>query len=404
MLKRDPAQPWHPSYWLAALGAGGLSISFFMYLMWMVPHGDFPMPTWQHLAAAIQGSVSLPAGVRPLAILATVIMVLLAMLHFTLVIWNLREQSAARKTENYAENWLDSPNEVQLMTQPLTLAMTVNVCFALGALLVPGLWSMVEYLFPLALLAFAGIGVWALRIYGRYISRILVSGGYRSEEHNHLSPLIAVFTFAMLSVGFAAPAAMSHTQALSVLASTLSILFLMVALVTGLLVLISGLQAMMQHGLQPQATPSVWMLVPIMTLLGIEWVRLQHGLDLHFATPVVPSKIFVMLTGIFMLQLGIMLLGYRIMQLNGYLAAHFKGEQRNPISFGLICPGVAVFVMGMFWWHLVWVDSGVVDAFSPVYWAVIAVLATVQFYTLTALLRLSARLLRYKPVKIASMQ
>ncbi|HZJ95215.1 MAG TPA: hypothetical protein VFD11_06605, partial [Thiopseudomonas sp.] len=66
--------------------------------------------------------------------------------------------------------------------------------------------------------------------------------------------------------------------------------------------------------------------------------------------------------------------------------------------------GVAVFVMGMFWWHLVWVDSGVVDAFSPVYWAVIAVLATVQFYTLTALLRLSARLLRYKPVKIASMQ
>lgn len=404
MLKRDPAQPWHPSYWLAALGAGGLSISFFMYLMWMVPHEDFPMPTWQHLTAAIQGSVTLPAGVRPLAILATLIMVLLALLHFTLVIWNLREQNAARKTERYAENWLDSANEVQLMTQPLTLAMTVNVCFALGALLVPGLWSVVEYLFPLALLAFASIGVWALRIYGRYISRILVSGGYRSEEHNHLSALIAVFTFAMLSVGFAAPAAMSHTQALSVLASTLSILFLMVALVTGLLVLISGLQAMMQHGLQPQATPSVWMLVPIMTLLGIEWVRLQHGLDLHFATPVVPSKIFVMLTGIFMLQLGIMLLGYRIMQLNGYLAAHLKGDQRNPISFGLICPGVAVFVMGMFWWHLVWVESGVVSAFSPVYWLGVGLLSIVQFYTLTTLLRLSARLLRYKPVLIASMQ
>ncbi|WBE26342.1 TsoY family (seleno)protein [Denitrificimonas caeni] len=404
MLKRDPQQPWHPSYWLAALGAGGLSISFFMYLMWMIPHTGFPMPTWEHLSAALQGSSALPTGVQPLAFAATTLMVLLALLHFTLVVWNLREQSAARKSDSYAASWLDSPNEVQLMTQPLTLAMTVNVCFALGALLVPGLWSVVEYLFPLALLAFAGIGVWALRIYGRYISRILVSGGYRSDEHNHLSPLIAVFTFAMLSVGFAAPAAMSNTQALSVLASTLSILFLMVALVTGLLVLISGLQAMMQHGLQPQATPSVWMLVPIMTLLGIEWVRLQHGLDLHFATPIVPSKIFVMLTGIFMLQLGIMLLGYRIMQLNGYLAAHFKGDQRSPISFGLICPGVAVFVMGMFWWHLVWVESGIVSAFSPVYWLAIGILATVQFYTLTALLRLSARLLRYKPVVIASMQ
>src|SRR5699024_6435172 len=145
-------------------------------------------------------SSALPSGVRPLAFAATILMVLLALLHFTLLVWNLREQSAARKSDSYAASWLDSPNEVQLMTQPLTLAMTVNVCFALGALLVPGLWSVVEYLFPLALLAFAGIGVWALRIYGRYISRILVSGGYRSDEHNHLSPLIAVFTFAMLSV------------------------------------------------------------------------------------------------------------------------------------------------------------------------------------------------------------
>lgn len=403
MLRRDPQQAWHPSYWLAALGAGGLSVSFFMYLMWMVPHAGFPMPTWQHLSAALQGTVALPAGVRPLAMLAVTAMVLLALLHFTLVVWNLREQSAAKKTERYA-SWLNSPNEVQLMTQPLTLAMSVNVCFALGAVLVPNLWSVVEYLFPLALLAFALLGVSALRIYGRYLSRMLVKGGYRSDEHNHLSPLIAVFTFAMLSVGFSAPAAMSHISAIAMLAGTLSILFLMVALITGLLVLISGLQAMMQHGLQPQATPSVWMLVPIMTLLGIEWVRMQHGLSHHFAAPIVQSKLFIMFTSIFMLQLGIMLLGYRVMQLNGYLKDNFKGEQRNPVSFGLICPGVAIFVMGMFWWHLVWVQGGIVTKFSPVYWAVIALLATIQLLTLSALLRLSSRLLRHKKVIIASMQ
>ncbi len=403
MLRRDPQQPWHPSYWLAALGAGGLSISFFMYLMWMVPHPNFPMPTWDHINAVLQGTVDLPNGVRPLAILAVVMMVLLALLHFVLVIWNLREHRAIKATEHYSY-WLNSPDEVQLMTQPLALAMTVNVCFALGAVLVPNLWSVIEYMYPFALLAFASLGYWSLRIYGRYLSKMLVSGGYRTDQHNNLSPLIAVFTFAMLSVGFSAPAAMSHSQTVAILASTFSILFLMVALVTGLLVLVSGLQAMMQHGLQPQATPSIWMLVPIMTLLGIEWVRMQHGLSHHFAAPMVPSKVFIMLTSIYMLQLGIMLLGYRVMQLNGYLKSHFKGDQRNPISFGLICPGVAVFVMGMFWWHLVWVNSGIVVAFSPVYWLAIALLAVVQFYTLIALVRLSSRLLRYKPVIIASMQ
>jgi hypothetical protein len=158
MLRRDPEQPWHPSYWLAALGAGGLSISFFMYLMWLVPHQGFPMPTWQHLSALLTGTTPLSTGVRPLAIFATLFMLLLALLHFTLLIWNIREYRVARNTEAY-QRLLGSPSEVQLMTQPLTFAMTVNVCFALGALCVPGLWFIVEYLFPFALLAFAAIGV-----------------------------------------------------------------------------------------------------------------------------------------------------------------------------------------------------------------------------------------------------
>lgn len=403
MLRRNPDQPWHPSFWLSALGAGGLSVSFFMYLMWMIPHQGYPMPTWDHLSAVLTGSVMLPTGVRTIAVLATGMMLLLGVLHLVLLIWNIAEHRRARYTPAYMA-LLDTPAEVQLMAQPLTLAMTVNVCFATGALLVPGLWSIVEWLFPLALLAFSAIGIWALNLYGRYMSRMLVNGGYRSEEHNHLSPLIAVFTFAMLSVGFAAPAAMSHSQTVSALAGTLSILFLVLAILTGFLVLISGLQAMLQFGLQPQATPSIWMLVPIMTLLGIEWVRMQHGLSHHFSAQVEPGRLFMMLTAIFMLQLGIILLGYKVMQLNGYLKAHFRGDQRHPVSFGLICPGVALFVMGMFWWHLIWVASGIVAAFSPVYWLGITALAIVQFFTLAALLHLTRRLLLHKPVVIASME
>lgn len=403
MFRRDPDQAWHPSYWLAALGAGGLSISFFMYLMWLVPHQGFAMPTWQHLAAVMQGDLALPAGVRIIALLASALMLLLALLHFVLLWWNFREQRAARHTPAYSR-LLESPAQVQLMTQPLTLAMTVNVCFALGALWVPGLWSAVEYLFPLALVAFALIGVWSLQLYGRYLSRMLVRGGYRSEEQNHLSPLIAVFTFAMLSVGFAAPAAISHTTLVAALAGTLSILFLVLAVVTGVLVLISGLQAMLQHGLQQQATPSIWMLVPIMTLLGIEWVRMQHGLSHLFAAPVAQGRLFVVLTAIFMLQIGVILLGYRVMQLNGYLRAHLQGTQRNPVSFGLICPGVALFVMGMFWWHLVWVQGGIVTPFGAVYWLGVAALAVVQFLTLAALLRLGSHLLRHEQVLIPTME
>lgn len=403
LIKRDPAQPWHPAFWLASLGAGGLSISFFMYLMWMIPHPDHPMPVWSDLVLAVQGGAPLAPGVRSVAVLATLFMVVLALLHLVLLVWNFREHQRAKLTETYTK-LKNSPAEVQFMAQPLTLAMTVNVCFASGALFVPGLWSVVEYLFPLAVVAFGVLGVWSLRLYGRYLARYLAKGGFKPEEHNHLSGLMAVFTFSMLSVGFAAPAAMSHIKAISAVAGTFSILFMVIAVIVAFLVLASGAQAMMQFGLQAQATPSIWMMVPILTLLGIEWVRMQHGLAHHFQTPIVPSVLFTTITAIFMSQLLILAIGYRVMILNGYLKSHLVGDQRSPVSFGLICPGVAIVVMGMFWWHLAWVKTGIVEPFSVVYWLGILALAIVQIMTVLALLHLTSRLLSHKSVVIASAQ
>lgn len=400
MFRRNQDIPYHPSYWLAALGAGGLAISFYMYLMWMVPHRDHPMPTWEHLLAAWHSGAAGPVPLSAIVLIAGGGVAAMAVLHFLLLGWNIREFRAA-SSQNSLASLRSSPAEVQLMTVPLTLGMTVNVCFVLGALFVPGLWSVVEYLFPLALLAFSAIAWSALRIYGRYFSRMLVSGGYRSEEHNHLSALLAVFTFAMLSVGFAAPAAMSHVKLVSTLAATLSILFLVLSLVVGIIVLVTGISAMMTHGLQAQATPSIWMLVPILTLLGIEWLRLQHGLSHHFSGGASSATTFVTLTAIFMLQLGVMLIGYRVMQLNGYLRAHLSGQARSPVSFGLICPGVALFVMGMFWWHLVWVDSGLIAPFGVAYWVAILALALIQTATVAALLRLTWNLLLHRDVRIA---
>lgn len=391
MSNTNAASPYHPSYWLAALGAGGLSVSFFMYLMWLLPHPDSPMPTWEHLQSALAGEVAIPVVVRVIAFIATGAVILLALLHFALLWWNIRAHRSAAGQRDLA-SLRASPGEVQLMAVPLTLAMTVNVGFVLGALFVPGLWSVVEYLFPFALLAFAAIGWHALQIYGRYLSRFLVDGGYRDSEHNHLSPLLAVFTFAMLSVGFAAPAAMSHVRLVSALAATVSILFFVLAVIVAVIVLVGGAAAMMTHGLQPRATPSIWMLVPILTLLGIEWVRLRHGLVHHFASPQDGGELFYMLTALFMLQIGVMLIGYRVMQLNGYLRLHLSGEGRDPVSFGLICPGVALFVMGMFWWHLAWVETGLVDKYGAAYWAGIGLLALIQLATLLALLRLAWKL------------
>ena len=44
------------------------------------------------------------------------------------------------------------------MAIPLTFGMTMNVFFVLAATLIPGLWSVIEYIFPLAIMGFLIIG------------------------------------------------------------------------------------------------------------------------------------------------------------------------------------------------------------------------------------------------------
>lgn len=44
---------YSPMYFLSALGAGGLSVSFFMYLMFLVPHKGVPMTTFDFAFPAL---------------------------------------------------------------------------------------------------------------------------------------------------------------------------------------------------------------------------------------------------------------------------------------------------------------------------------------------------------------
>ncbi|MGB0967666.1 MAG: hypothetical protein ACPGUX_05740, partial [Halocynthiibacter sp.] len=50
------SRSWSPLYFLAALGAGGLSVTFFMYLMFWVPHTGRPVPVFEDLMSHFASS------------------------------------------------------------------------------------------------------------------------------------------------------------------------------------------------------------------------------------------------------------------------------------------------------------------------------------------------------------
>lgn len=389
MIRKNLLDSYTPLYFLAALGAGGVSVTFFIYLMFLVQHPDTPMVTFDHLWPILTDGHPVAGALIGLAMAG---MLFFTFLHFRLLAWNLVEYRRFSRTDGYQR--LRSGNgEATLMTLPLTLAMSINVLFVNGAVFVPGLWQFVEYLFPLAILAFLAIGGFALRIYTRYFARVIGLGEFDLADNNSLGQMVAVFAFAMIAVGLAAPGAMSHHVEINAIGIFGAVFFAAIAISMGLLKLVMGFKSMLQHGVAPAAAPSLWIAIPILTLLGIALIRMNFGLAHGFGETVSKPGLFVLTSSVLSLQVIFGLLGYAVMKRIGYFEHYLHGEQRHPGSYALICPGVALFVFGMFFVHMGLVKNDLVSFFSPLHFIVMAPLVYIQIKTLATLLRLNGRLL-----------
>ncbi|RRR76602.1 MAG: hypothetical protein EI684_02690 [Candidatus Viridilinea halotolerans] len=370
-----------------------MAITFFIWLNFLVPHPNTPIITFDGIAAFL-GTASLTA--QALLFLALFGIIFFAVRHLRLVAWNLREYGRFKQTKAYA-TLREGQGAMALMALPLMLAMTVNVFFVLGAVFVPGLWNVVEYLFPFAMTAFVLIGALALRILFDTFGKALVSGKFECARNNSLSQFLAAFTFSMVAVGMAAPAAMSKTTLTVTISMFGSLFFLGAAVLLGLITLVLGFRGMLTNGLAVDAAPSLWMPIPVLTLLGITLVRLSHGIDTAFHFHIPQPLIFMLTASVLGLQLLIGLLGYSVMNKVGYLRDFVWGERNSPGSYGLICPAVALAVFGMFFIHPGLAQNGLVERFSAVHIALLVPVALVQVLGIVTMLRLDSKLMRMQP-------
>lgn len=388
-----PADKWGPQYFLAALGAGGLAVTFFMWLYMWVPHPNQPVPVYEDIAAAFAKGNSLQ---QAMIVIAALGIAGFALLHFRGLIWNLRNLSAFRKTEAYAR--LRASNmESQMLGLPLALAMAINVGFVLGMVFVPGLWNVVEYLFPAALAAFAAVGVLALKQLGAYLGRITRKGGFDWAANGSFAQVQPAFALGMIGVGMSAPAALSLNPVTSGVAIILATVFLVLALVYATIGVILGIASMLQNGVAPEGVPTLMNIVPLTTVLGILVMRINHGLHVHFGVHSAPGDDLSLLTRFIAVQLAFGLFGLVVLKSTGYMARFVNGPENSPGSYGLICPGVAVSVMLQFWINKALVPSGLIEKFGTGYWALSAVAVAFQLGMVVLLFRLNRRHFRAAP-------
>lgn len=380
---------YSPLYFLAALGSGGLSVSFFMYLQFMIPHKGNPIVTQSHVTKLIQkGNFE-----SVLAALALLFLVFFAFRHVELIIRNVKWYRAFRKSEDF-KAFDASPKGMSQMAIPLTLAMTLNIILIVSVLAIPNMWDYIEYLFPVSIAGFLAVGLYASIIFGKQMLRIIINGNTSFVNANNLSHLISIFTFTMISVGFAASGAMSHYTIVNSVGIFFAIFFLSMALVIAGVKLILGFKAMLENGIAKEAAPTFWLVIPILTLIGITLFRLLMGLDHNYDNKVESSSLFIMTAVIVSLQILNGVFGWAIMKKIGYFSDFIKGEKKSVGSLSLICPGVAFFVFGMFFVHAGLVRTGIVEPFSILYFVALVPFVAVQAITVNTFFRLSGKLLR----------
>ncbi|MBN2653683.1 MAG: hypothetical protein JXR79_01010 [Nitrospirae bacterium] len=392
-MSQNSYPKYSPMYFLASLGNGGLSVAFFSYLMFMVPHEGRPMATFSDIYPSLTGG---GLAVSLLIIIALAGILYFAYEHYRLLIWNFREYKRYKNDEAFAA-LKKSNDEVMLMAIPLTLAMSINVFFVIGAVFVPGLWNIVEYLFPFAMLGFLVVGIYAIRIFVGYYSRFIHHGNFDFDRNNNLSQTLGTFSFAMIAVGLAAPGAMSNNLSINAISSFFAIMFATFAILIGLIKLVIGMKSILRLGISTETSPSLWMFIPISTILGITGVRLLSGFYHNFLHESLhPVMFFMLISFLIGVQLFFGLVGWSVMRKNNYFKEYIYGDKKSSGSYSLICPGVASVVLGMFFIYFGLVKTNVVEIFSPAYFILLTPLVYIQFLTIKVLAQLNKKLIPKK--------
>jgi hypothetical protein len=385
-MKQTASATYSPLYFLASLGAGGLTVTFFMYLMFWVPHSGRPVPIFEDLMAALaDGSILLKLAI----FVAMAGIAVFGVLNIKSLIWNIKALTRFKATPEY-EALRSSNGETTLLAAPLAAAMTVNALFIVGLVFVPGLWNIVEYLFPFALIAFLAIGVWALVLIGDFLGRVLTKGGvFDVTAHNSFAQLLPAFALAMVAVGLSSPAAMSGNTIVVGISLVLSTFFGTAAVLYTIVAAITAFNSMLHYGTAREAGPTLMVIVPIMTVLGIMSLRQSHGLHVGFGIHDTAGETMVFLAKLLTVQILFLMLGLLVLRRQSYFSDFVFGTKTSPGSYALVCPGVALSVMIHFFLNKGLVAAGLVEKFGGAYWAITIVALASQVAMILLVFRLN---------------
>ncbi|MFN2305970.1 MAG: hypothetical protein ABR504_03255, partial [Paracoccaceae bacterium] len=172
------------------------------------------------------------------------------------------------------------------------------------------------------------------------------------------------------------------------------ILSIVLGTIAGLYALVAAIVAigsMLQHGTAKESAPTLMIVVPILTILGIMAMRQQHGLHTTFDAQGGLADNLLLTTTILAVQGVFLALGLLVLRCQKYADAYLRGDGNSPDSNALVCPGVALSVMLHFWINKGLVEAGLIDRFGIGYWSLTSLALAAQVAMIALVLVLNHR-------------
>jgi len=205
----------------------------------------------------------------------------------------------------------------------------------------------------------------------------------------------------MIGVGFAAPAAMSGSPVIVGASLIFSTFFGIASVIYTTVAAITAFNSMLHYGTAEEAAPTLMVVVPIMTVLGILFLRQSHGMHTTFDSHAAPVETLSFLAKLLTVEIIFLMLGMLILNRQGYFKDYIFGNQTSPASYALVCPGVAFNVLSFLFVHKGLLAIGIVAKFSVVDGALLAQPLIAQFMMIALVFRLNGQHFRRRQIAAA---
>jgi len=357
---------FNPLIFLAAVGAGGISVMPFAFLQYTFFQGKGLIAV-KHLLEA-----DLSTGQAVLFSLLGLVMIGFGLLHYFLLGKYLVQFFKWKKTDQYQLVKANPLKNASLLTPFIALGMSLNVGIASVRFFIPPMYNNLQAMMAPALVVW--LVLWA-SLLATEINLLKISFE-KSFDVNQISFgwLLHPFALGMITVvgtGFAALAqdpVIAGTAAFATsVTGGMGLFLLLVKMVT---IFKSHLQA---EGLPDKYfLPSFLVVVPIITLFAISGFRLVHFFEKQMGFHIEWMATFIVLEG-FAFQTWYFAFG--LSMLWDYFKKDFFKREYYPSLWSFICPFVGYAVLGAFL-HKVFIPN-------PVLYAVIltTMVVAVAFYS-----------------------